>query len=72
MLKKVLNLKDVQELSNSNLKTIKGGRATGNFPYYCWDKDGDFDSSIDVSGGGVHCTPVAVVSPSAPGSKTRA
>ena len=62
MLKNILNLNGVQKLNNTNLKTINGGRATGDYPYYCWDSEGSYDSTIDASNSsaGIHCTPVAV------------
>ena len=69
MLKKILQQKGVNELSNTQLKKTHGGeyQYTGNLQYTCWDETGAlYDSTIDASypDTGVHCTPNAVVTAS--------
>ncbi|MFY7672480.1 hypothetical protein ACOSP6_15470 [Tenacibaculum sp. MEBiC06402] len=59
MKKSILNLKGVEKLEKSKLIKINGGANE----YFCWDSSGEFSSSIDVSGNGVHCVPVATVEP---------
>lgn len=57
MKKSILNLKGVEKLEKRSLIQINGGANE----YYCWDNNGNFNSSTDVSGNGVHCVPIAVV-----------
>ena len=59
MKKSIFNVKGVVKLEKSSLIQINGGSNE----YYCWDNNGDFSSSTDVSGNGVHCVPVATVEP---------
>lgn len=64
MLVQILSIHGVQKLNRKDLQQTKGGEINdpnSNHTYYCWDDKGDFESSIDVSGNGVHCSPVAVI-----------
>lgn len=58
MLKEILNLNGVKNLSKSNLKTINGGANE----YLCFKADGSsFSSTSDVSSASVNCSIVAEV-----------
>ncbi|MGG6230682.1 hypothetical protein [Tenacibaculum sp. SDUM215027] len=72
MLKTFLKLSGVLELSNLDQKEIKGGTNENNevYPYLCWDSavgtSDNYQSSIDVSGDGIVCTPNVIDSQGTP------
>lgn len=62
MLKKVLRLNGVYELSKIDLKSISGktGDQTTQEIYTCFDHQGSFGACIDISGEGTTCFPNSI------------